>query len=257
MLSRLAVRITPTLQRGLTPAVATRSFHSSKAFNNNITVEERKGPTGTIVDTPGVIDHYGAIPFVGLLATALITKEVFIFDEAALLALNTMAVATTAYIGIGNSADKFFEAERTKDNDRYHDSFNAVLEQVNLYKSIEAKKLQKVGVVRDLCKESRETNAAYMKFLEVKVRHEARAAMVAKLEAIKKREASEEAAEYQEDVTDAVEACREAYANPDNVELRLRSLEFAINNIGDVNESSEDDPVRVELYKHLDVTEAV
>lgn len=206
--------------------------------------------------TPGVIDQYGTIPFVGLLATALITKEVFIFDEGALLALNTAAVVTTAYIGIGNSADAFFEGERTKDNNRYHDTMNAVLEQVNLYKSVEAKKLEKVGVIKDLCKESREVNAAYLKFLDVKKRHEARAAMVSKLENIKKRESQEEAAEFQEAITDAIEGVRELYLDPASSALRGASLEFAINNIGDVQEGAEDDPVRKELYKLLDAGDA-
>jgi hypothetical protein len=239
----------------VTPAAALRSFHSSRPVANTITVEERKGPTGTIVATPGIIDQYGTIPFVGLLATALITKEVFIFDEGALLALNTAAVITTAYIGIGNSADAFFEGERTKDNNRYHDTFNAVLEQVNLYKSVEAKKLQKVGVIKDLCRESREVNAAYLKFLDVKKRHEARTAMVSKLETIKKRESQEEAAEYQEAITDAIEGVRAVYldlADPDSAALRSASLEFAINNIGDVQEGAEDDPVRQVLYDFLD-----
>lgn len=249
MLGRLG-RIVPAVERGLAPMV-NRSFHSTRVVANSITAEERKGPTGTIVDTPGVIDQYGAVPFVGLLATALITKEVFIFDEAALLALNTMAVGVTAYVGIGNSADKFFSEERTKDNDRYHNVFNAVLEQVNLYKSVEAKKLEKVGVIRDLCTESRTVNADYLKFLNIKVRHEARAAMLTKLDSIKKREAGEEAAEYQELITDAFAAVKASYLDESNSALRQASLEFAIKNVGPVG-SEQEDPVRKEIAKQLD-----
>lgn len=243
------MRNCPSVAKSL-PALATRSFHSTKPVANTITVNERRGPTGTIVDTPGVIDQYGAIPFFGLLATALISKEVLIFNEEVLLAMNTAAVAVTAYVGVGDKLDKIFDAERTADNNRYHDSFNAVVEQIELYKSIEAKKLEKVQVIKDLCAESKEVNAAYLKYLDIKVRHEARQAMLTKLAAIKTKEAQEEAQEYQELIDLAIDGVYEAYEDEANAALRNASLEFAIKNIGAVTESSED-PVRVELYKQL------
>jgi hypothetical protein len=238
MLSRFAncVRIAPSLQRVVTPAVL-RPFHSSRPVATTITIEERKGPPGTIVATPGIIDHYGAIPFVGLLATALITKEVFIFDEGALLLMNFVAVFTTAYIAVGNGADEFFEAERTKENNQYHELFDATLESVHLYKSIESKKLMKVDVIKDLCKESREVNSAYLVHLVVKKRHEARNAMVAKLSAIKKRESQAQAKEWQTSVTSLIDNVRDAYLDPKRTDLRAASLAFAIENIGDVNEN--------------------
>jgi len=248
MLSRLA-RLAPTAQRGL-PAL-TRPFHTSKPVANLYTPEEVKGPSGTIVDTPGIIDQYGAIPFVGLLATALVSKEVFIIDEAFLLACNTATVATVAYIGIGSGANDFFEAERTKDNNRFHDAFNAVLESINLYKSVETKKLEKVGVIRDLCTESREVNVAYLKFLDIKQRHEARKAMISKLEAIQKRESQEEAHEYQAMVTEAIEAVRASYTDASNTALRQASLEYAIKSVGNVTDL-ESDPVRIALLKTID-----
>lgn len=234
-------------------ALGTRSFHSSKPVANNITIEERKGPTGTIVDTPGVIDQYGTIPFFGLLATALVTKEVFIFNEETLVALNTVAVVTAAYIGIGNKTNEYFDEVRTQDNDKYHDSFNAVLEQVQLYKSVEAKKLEKVGVIKELCTESREVNAAYLKFLDVKVRHEARDAMLAKLNNIHKAEASEEAAEYGEFVDETMEAVRDSYLEKGNNALREASLTFAIQRLGEGNTDIETDPVRLEIQKQFEL----
>lgn len=251
MFSKLA-RLAPAVQRGftrqLTPAVAVRAFHSSKPVANTVTVEERNGPKGTIVDTPGILDQYGYIPFIGLLGTALVSKEVFIIDEAFLLALNTITVCTVTYIGFGRELDAYCEATRTKDNERYHDVFNAVLEQVNLYKSIEAKKLEKVGVIKDLCKQSREVNANYLKFLDVKQKHDARAAMISKLQAIKKREAQEDALEYQEMISDALQTVRDSYTDSSNTALHQASLEFAIKSIGDVKEP-ETDPVKIELEK--------
>jgi len=247
MLSKL-VRLAPAARMApqLAPMFATRSFHSTKPFANLVTKEEREGPSGTIVDTPGVIDQYGYIPFVGLLATALVSKEVFIIDEAFLLAMNTITVGTVAYIGLGSSVNDFFQGERDKEHRRYHDVFNAVLEQVNLYKSIESKKLEKVGVIRDLCTESRKINGEYLTFLDIKQKHEARSAMITKLESIKKREAGEEAAEYQALVTEAIEDVRDSYLEVENSELRQSSLEFAIRNIGDIKDA-QNDPVRIEL----------
>jgi hypothetical protein len=249
---RLATRLCTRAAPKLAP-LGCASLHTSRPVFNSITAEERKA-TGTIVDTPGVIDHYGTIPFFGLLATALITKEVFIFNEEALLALNTVTAATVGYIGIGDSLDKHFDGERAADNARFHDSFACAIEQVNLYKQIESKKLEKVGVIKDLCKESREVNEAYVKFLNLKVRHDARNAMVAKLEAIQKREAGEEAAAYQEYVTDSIEEMRARYTSDAGASLRAASLKYAIDNIGNVT-AEEADPFRVELNKLLEEAE--
>jgi len=199
-----------------------RDVHSSPALKNTATLgkAEEKEPESLIA-------KYGSIPFFGMFATVLVTKELYLIDAEFLLGLETILFFTTLYVGIGDTHQKWCDAEDAKVIKQFEESHDFVLENVHQYKLKQEALLNKPAVMEEYLKEYETSVKAHAAFKTVLPKHEARAKLLATLQSIKTKEDLASAAEWQETVDKAVGNVAAALSKAD-AKLKEELIESAI-----------------------------
>lgn len=180
----------------------------------------------------GVIAEYGYVPFFGLAAAAMISKEVFHVDAETLLALDVVAFSLAAYIASGDMVSKMVEEDHNATLTKYNKGFDALLNSVSIYKNLLQFKFQEVDVMKELVDEQHDAAVAFCGYQNAKIRHAAYSEMVSKLEAIKAREDAEASAEITKYVDGVLADVYSAFDGEKGAALRTEALDFAIANIG-------------------------
>lgn len=83
-----------------------------------------------------IIEQYGKVTFFGALAAVLVTKEVLILDPELLLAMETLCVATCAYVMTGNQLREDIADEEEEQNTHFTDSVDFMKSMIGQYKQI-------------------------------------------------------------------------------------------------------------------------
>jgi len=253
------------------PAISrefTRHFNSSSPLKNATAAvaEEKEAPGPS-----DIVDKYGALTFWGMVASIVVTKEVFVIDAEFLLALEVGAFALAGYVMTGDQVDKWSKDEDDKATSQFNDANDFMLTMLNQYKTVQEVNQFEPAVLKQYLGEYKEAlveNAAYQTVLP---KHEARAAVIAALEQIKSREETAASAEWQATVEAAVEdaiiSFDSAFIDPEYLAtlpseeadeykvqmeealvLQQDMLAFAIDRIGDVEgDAATIDPVK-ELF---------
>lgn len=152
----------------------------------------------------GVLEQYGLMPFLGLGAAALISKEVFVVNEEFLLAVDVCAFVFTAYTVGGDTFNKMVADSNTARKEKFDSAFDAAIAAVETYKTSQSLLSKEVDVMKEYAKEHQEACESHARFLTLKPQHDARAEVLAKLESIAAREASEESTFHKELVEDTI-----------------------------------------------------
>jgi hypothetical protein len=178
------------------------------------------------------LSKYGYVPFIGLTAAALISKEAYIVDAETLLALNIGSFVMTAYVALGDGLQKAVADYNASMKEKFDTASDSVLGALNTYKTVVQQKVLEVEVMKEYNTEAYNAAVSYIGYSNAKVRWAAYNEMMAKLESIKAQEEAAEAAEYSLLVEGAVADVVAAFSGPSAANLRADAMKFAIDNIG-------------------------
>lgn len=216
----------------LRPAAVGLSNHR---YVHTTPVKAQAAPAAATTNEPkGIIETYGALPFVTLGAAALIGKEAFILNEEFMLAVNTGAFVFTAYVAVGDGFAKMVDEYNSTTNAKFIKSVDAVLTAIQTYKDTIQRKFDEVEVMKQFISEQHSAAENMVAYSNAKVRHAAYNEMIAKLAGIKAREDAAAAAEFTALVDETVAGIRDAYEGEGGAALKAQALTFAIENIGKV-----------------------
>lgn len=212
-------------------AVLPRAFHNTPALKDAAKPAEAKQFPPGIVAEDGIIAKYGTIPFFGMAAAILVTKEVFILDAEWLLAMETAAFAMTGYVLIGDSINKYCEKEDEAKTAQFNAANDFLKTMLDQYKTVLMTAQHKPEVLKEYLGEYKAAAQSYAAYETVVPRHKARAAVLATLEQIRSKEQHQASLEWQRKVDDAVANVTKAFQSGDE-KLNQEMLTLAINSFG-------------------------
>lgn len=246
MFSRLSSRALNASRASVAPRVAaafpSRQFHKAPVVKNAAAKEEF--PPG-IVPEDSIIAKYGTIPFFGMGAAILITKEIFIIDAEWLLAMETAAFAMTGYVLIGDSLNKHCADEDAATKAKFDSANDFLTGMLDQYKLVQTTAQSKPAVLAAYMKEYEGAAQEFASYQTVVPKHKARAQVLASLEAIRTKEQHAAAEEWQSAVDKAVANVSATFDKGD-AKLSEEMLNLAIDNIGydKPNTTPDKDPVK-------------
>merc|ERR1719223_1382096 len=150
-------------------------------------------------------------PFVGLAATALVSKEVIILSEEALIAVNFSTFCLAAYIAAGDSVHQSFESERQANMKSMTNATNfrvklieAEIDQWNASKN-------QASAVKTIIDQTAIANKDYVAAVALQNKHNAVKRAQTALDQIVQKEAYERSQVQGEIVAEAADYVREAF----------------------------------------------
>lgn len=242
----LTVRAMPRTMASRVATSFPRALHSAPVMKDAAKPAEVKQefPPG-IVAEDGIIAKYGSIPFFGMAAAILVTKEIFILDAEWLLAMETAAFAMTGYVLIGDAANKWVEDDNKVQSDKFNaanDFLGAMLDQ---YKMVMMTAQHKPEVLKEYLGEYTAAAKAHAQYQTVLPKHKARAQVLASLEALRSKEQHAASLEWQQKVDEAVANVTAAFSKGDK-KLSEEMLALSIDSMGYTKPQTTDknDPVK-------------
>lgn len=244
--------------RALTRAARTaapRTAGLTRSFNSSPLLKQAAAPAAasTSADGPGaVVQKYGAYTFWGMVASILVTKEVFIIDAEWLLSMEIGAFVATGYVLTGDQINKMSEDMDKEKTDKFNAANDFMLELFNQYKLVQGVAGDKPAVLESYLKEYKEAIVAHAAYQTVLPRHKARAAALASLEQIKAKEEHAASMEWQATVDKACANVNAAFAKGDK-KLNDQMLQLAISNMGFSAPTTDEknDPVKALFMKEF------
>lgn len=228
MLSRALFRNAASLRVPVTflkaaPAL-TRDFHVSSVKSSDC-------KAAAPVEEEGIVAKYGTIPFFGMVAAIAISKEIYIIDAEWLLAMTTGVFCLGGYVTIGDSMNKYVNAENEQKTATFEAANDFAIELFGTYKASQASLLHKPSVLRQYAEEYKAAAEQHAAYRTVLPKHAARAKVLAALQNIQKAEEMAAAAEWTTEVNAAVLGVTNAFLN-DKGALADEMIEQAIANLG-------------------------
>lgn len=238
--SSLVARSLLTAPRAAIAALPQTSF--VRNFNNSPVLKNAAAPATEDAPGPGqLIEKYGSLSFWGMLATIVVTKEVFVVDAEFLLSLEIGAFALTTYVFAGDTIDKWSRDQDAAKSKQFTEANDFMLSMLNQYKLGQTMAQEKPAVLEQYLGEFKAAIANNAKYQTILPQHKARAEVLATLEQIKTKEENAAAAAWKEAVDTAVANVHAAF-EADNEALQKEFLTMAINQIG--SDKDVDDPVK-------------
>lgn len=224
-----------------------RAFHSAPALKDAAATPaaaKQEFPPG-IVAEDGIIAKYGTIPFFGMAAAILVTKEVFILDAEWLLAMETAAFAMTGYVLIGDSVNKMVEADDKAKTDQFNAANDFLKTMLDQYKTVLMTAQHKPEVLREYLGEYKAAATEFAKYQTVVPKHQARAHVLQTLDQMRIKEQHEASMEWQLKVDEAVKNVTAAFSTGDQ-KLNEEMINLAINSMGfeKPTTTEQNDPVK-------------
>jgi hypothetical protein len=257
MLSRLlAPRSSSLLTRAVVPSTRAlvalpskfsrdEKFQFSRSFNSS-TVLQNATAGSLKQEDDSVIAKYGTIPFFGMLATILVSKEIYIIDAEWLLSMEIVLFVTAGYVMTGDTIDKYCQAEDEKKLNTFNDQNDLMLAICDQYKRENMVAQDKPDVMRQYLAEHEESVKQFAAYEAAVPRHAARAKLLQTLEQIHQKEKSAADEEWKKAIEDAVTNVRAAFEDgADRVKLSDEAFTLAIKCMGEHPDTTpEEDPVK-------------
>lgn len=218
----------------------TRGFQSTKPAQNAVAAAEEKDEATT---TSGLFGKLGLYPLAGLSACIAVNKELIILDEEFYLVANFSAFVFAAYVYTGDSL-KVANAEWK--NKAQGDILATRQAEVDLlrgqYEHVTAQYNQ-IPMYETMAEQYKTIMADWAAAQKLKARHEARADMERRLNAIVEAEEANRARETVQ-LADNASAWVEAQFAASDKAVRDQAIAFALSSLGDEASSTPSDPAK-------------
>lgn len=208
--------------------------------------------TPTSTEEEGIISKFGLYPFVGLAATAMVSKEVIILSEEALIAVNFSTFCLAAYIAAGNSVHQSFESERQANVKSMTNATNFRVKLIEAEIEQWTASKNQASAVKTIIDETALANKDYVAALALQKKHNAVQLAQSALDQIVQKEGYERSQVQGEIVAEAGQYVREAFARA-SFASKEAALNDAIANIGDghIMAPFEQDPVKMLFIEYI------
>lgn len=196
-----------------------------------------------------IVKEYGMAPLLGLGAVAAISKELIWLNEEFLLFINFWLLATSIYLGIEPVRRQTFVEARIQRYKRLWGWDDFKLDRLEAAIREKQISMEAPEIYREYQQEYNEAVAALMNYMRVKPRHEARAAMLKRLQDIAAAEEEKAQAEKSRLKFESIQYVRERVAK--DAAFRAQLLNEAIDALGGPMQLTDKDPVVKVLNSYL------
>jgi len=236
--SRVSARRRLAMAPSLT-STSVRSLSSSQSLQSSESAPAADAPAepdnATIIAKDGMWRRFGLYPTAGLGLMALISKEIYVIDSQTLLAANFAAFVGIAYVAAGPTVSNFFDNQRAAAKEKMDGWMELQVETDRAQLTKLQNEVAQAEVQAKLASEFKESTEQLYRFKNAQLRHDARAAMVARLESIVIREREQEARVHVELCDAAVNHVRGLFEKGSESDHGM--VDWALNHIGTVDEA--------------------
>jgi len=192
-----------------------------------------------------ILREYGIYPLAGLATVAAISKEFVFLNEEFLLALNFWGIVMLGTVYASGPLTEFLASKRIERYKRLWGWDDLSLDRLEAEIREKQMLLSAPEIYKEYIDEFNQAHAAMAVYERVKPRHEARAAMLKRLNEIKVAEEERGKAERETILKNSLEFVKSKFLG--DAALRKQSVNAAIANLGQPSSKEEQDTV-VQLY---------